>query len=82
MAQYNSKYTGSQIESAVTRALAGGAIDKSIEQANSEIDKRAPAIESADYPGCYYRTATGVTEWLHPPLQLDVDYRTHPAIRV
>ena len=76
MAQYNSKHTGAQIDSAVARALAGGAIDKSIEQANSEIEKRAPAIESADYPGCYYRTVNGKTEWLNPPLQLDVEYRT------
>ena len=76
MAQYNSKHTGAQIDSAVARALAGGAIDKSIEQANSEIEKRAPAIESADYPGCYYRTVNGVTEWLNPPLQLNVEYRT------
>ena len=76
MAQYNSKHTGSQIDSAVARALPGGAIDKSIEQVNSEIEKRAPAIESADYPGCYYRTVNGKTEWINPPLQLDVEYRT------
>lgn len=76
MAQYNSKHTGAQIDSAVARALAGGSIDKSIEQANSEIAKRAPAIESADYPGCYYRIVNGVTEWLNPPLLLDVEYRT------
>ena len=30
MAQYNSKHTGSQIDSAVARALAGGAIDQAI----------------------------------------------------
>ena len=76
MANYNSKHTGSQIDSAVARALSGGAIDKSIEQVNNEIEKRAPAIESADFPGCYYRTVNGKTEWLNPPLQLNVEYRT------
>ena len=69
MAQYNSKHTGSQIDSAVARALAGGAIDQ-------DIAKKMDATESADYPGCYYRTVNGATEWLNPPLQLDVEYRT------
>lgn len=36
----------------------------------------APAIESADYPGCYYRTVGGVVEWLNPPMEVGVEYRT------
>lgn len=36
----------------------------------------APAVESAAYPGCYYREVNGVVEWLNPPMQLGVEYRT------
>lgn len=32
--------------------------------------------ESAEYPGCYYRTVDGVTEWLNPPMVLGTEYRT------
>lgn len=69
MAQYNSKYTGAQIEAAVSRALAGGAIDQAI------ADKKG-TTESTDYPGCYYRTVDGVREWLNPPMEWGVEYRT------
>ena len=69
MAQYNSKHTGAQIDSAVERALAGGAIDQAI------ADKKG-TTESTDYPGCYYRTVDGVREWINPPMAWDVEYRT------
>lgn len=69
MAQYNSKHTGSQIDSAVARALAGGSIDK-------DIAKKMDATESTDYPGCYYHTVNDVTEWINPPMVLGVEYRT------
>ena len=36
----------------------------------------APATESADYPGCYYRMANGVMEWVNPPMIPGVEYRT------
>ena len=39
MANYNSTHTGSQIDSAVERALAGGAIDKALENAVADINK-------------------------------------------
>lgn len=32
--------------------------------------------ESADYPGCYYHTVDGETEWLNPPVNGGVEYRT------
>ena len=35
-----------------------------------------PAIESTDYPGCYYRTVEGRTEWLNPPMIAGVEYCT------
>lgn len=39
-------------------------------------DGFAPAIESTDYPGCYYRTVNGATEWINPPMVPGVEYRT------
>lgn len=36
----------------------------------------APAVESTTYPGCYYRTVNGVTEWINPPMTEGVAYRT------
>ena len=35
-----------------------------------------PAVESEEYPGCYYQTANGRTEWINPPSALSVEYRT------
>lgn len=67
MANYNSKHTGSQIDSAVARALSGGAIDQGIAKI---------ATESTDYPGCYYRMVDGAQEWINPPMIDGVEYRT------
>ena len=36
----------------------------------------APATESSEHPGCYYRMVNGVQEWINPPLMLDTEYRT------
>ena len=36
----------------------------------------APAAESDQYPGCYYRMVDGITEWLNPPLVSGVEYAT------
>lgn len=33
-------------------------------------------IESAEYPGCYYRNNGGVVDWFNPPLLEGVEYRT------
>ena len=67
MANYNSNHTGSQIDSAVARALAGGAIDQGIAKI---------ATESTDYPGCYYRMMDGAQEWINPPMVVGTEYRT------
>lgn len=32
--------------------------------------------ESAEHPGCWYRTVGGETEWLNPPMVAGVEYRT------
>ena len=33
-------------------------------------------VESAEYPGCFYRTVDGETEWINPPMIDGVSYRT------
>ena len=33
-------------------------------------------IESAEYPGCFYRLAGEETEWINPPMVAGVEYRT------
>ena len=69
MSRYISKHTGPEIDAAIDRAKAGGAID-------TLLAKKVDGFESTDYPGCYYRTVDGVVEWLNPPLIVGVEYRT------
>lgn len=40
----------------------------------------APAIESEEYPGCYYRIVNDKTEWINPPMIDGVEYRTTEKI--
>lgn len=37
---------------------------------------KAPAIENTEFPGCYYRMVDGEKEWMNPPMELGVEYRT------
>ena len=36
----------------------------------------APAIESEEYPSCYYRIVNNETEWINPPMLAGIEYRT------
>lgn len=49
-----------------------------LEHTAQQIDDAVAAstVESTDYPGCYYRTDSGVTEWVNPPMLVGVEYRT------
>lgn len=47
----------------------------SAETFNNMLAGLAPAVESSDYPGCYYRVVNGETEWLNPPMVDGVEYR-------
>ena len=48
-----------------------------LEHTAQEIDDAiARAIPSTDHPGCYYRMINGVTEWVNPPMMIDIEYRT------
>ncbi len=40
----------------------------------------SPGVESAEYPGCYYRTVGGETEWVNPPMVEGEEYRTTERI--
>jgi len=57
----------------------GGTGAKNVETARLNLGV-APAIESTDYPGCYYRTVGDELEWLNPPMQQGVEYRTTERI--
>ena len=39
-------------------------------------DIEAQYIESGDYPGCYYRMKNDEVEWLNPPKEHGIEYRT------
>lgn len=52
-----------------------GSTSKSMNITPEKIEA-APAIESPDHFGCYYRMVAGQQEWLNPPLQLNVEYCT------
>ena len=58
-----------------TRKINGKELSEDVEL--SAVDVGAvPFIESTDHPGCYYCMAGDVKEWLNPPMQLGVEYRT------
>ncbi len=38
------------------------------------------SIQSSEYPGCFYRIVDGETEWVNPPMEDGVEYRTTERI--
>ena len=72
--------TNTNVENAV--ALANAAEHKANEAQNialrleQNFGGNSLFMESEDFPGCYYRFVNGVSEWLNPPLQYGVEYRT------
>ncbi len=38
------------------------------------------AVESTDYPGCFYRMVGDVQQWLNPPMRVDDEYATTERI--
>lgn len=57
-----------------TLSVAGQAADAAA--TGAALARRLPAAESADHPGCYYRMVEGEKEWVNPPMQIGVEYRT------
>lgn len=41
-----------------------------------QLSESGGAIESTEYPGCYYRMVDGVVEWVNPPVVSDTLFRT------
>lgn len=39
-------------------------------------DLDALGVEDTTYPGCYYRTVDGATEWINSPMIVGTEYRT------
>ena len=54
----------------------GVSIWSSAEVRHLEDGFQAIAMESEQYPGCFYRTVNGETEWLNPPMASGVEYKT------
>ena len=63
--------SGNQIKDLGTPTENGDAVPKSYVD-----DGFAPAVESADHPGCYYRIVDSDTQWLNAPMILGVEYPT------
>ena len=60
----------------ITDQLTMDNFNQRINETNTALQNKLGGIESTDYPGCYYRTVDGVTEWVNPPMILGVEYRT------
>lgn len=85
---YTSAYSGEEIDAAVKRVsegLAGGVTSFNgrsgvvVPQAGdytAAMVGSAPAQNDSDYSGCYYRMNGAAKEWINPPMQLGVEYRT------
>lgn len=59
---------------ALAAALCPGLEDPTPADAFAALHKKA--LESEDFPGCYYRVVDGETEWINPPMVLGETYRT------
>lgn len=80
---YVSQYSGEEIDALLGIAGAGTVrydaaqtlTDAQKKQARGNISAMQ-GIESTDHPGCYYVLNGSAVEWINPPMQLGVEYRT------
>lgn len=75
MADYKSAYTGAQIDEGIAKANTALQEMPAHTHTAAQVGA-APAVESTTYAGCYYRSFDGAIEWINPPMELDVEYRT------
>ena len=77
----DAKAVGDAISSATnisvpnTRTINGFRLNKNISLSSKDVGS-APAVESEEHSGCYYRMVGGVQEWINPPSTIGVEYRT------
>lgn len=57
-----------------TLSVSGKAADA--KATGDALNGKLPAMESADYPGCYYRMVGEEQEWINPPMVIGSEYRT------
>lgn len=80
---YVSQYSGEEIDALLGGAGAGtvrydaaqALTDEQKAQARNNISAMQ-GIESTDHPGCNYVLNGSTVEWINPPMQLGVEYRT------
>lgn len=79
---YVSQYSGEEIDERLTAAhnavrydAAQTLTDAQKAQARNNISAMQ-GIESTDHPGCYYVLNGSAVEWINPPMQLGIEYRT------
>lgn len=79
---YVSQYSGEEIDERLTAAhnavrydAAQSLTDAQKTQARNNISAMQ-GIESTDHPGCNYVLNGSTVEWVNPPMQLGVEYRT------
>lgn len=77
----DAKAVGDAISSATnisvpnTRTINGFRLNKNISLSSKDVGS-APAVESEEHSGCYYRMVGGTKEWVNPPMIPGVEYRT------
>ena len=77
----DAKAVGDAISSATnisvpnTRTINGFRLNKNISLSSKDVGS-APAVESEEHSGCYYRMVGDTKEWVNPPMIPGVEYRT------
>lgn len=77
-------YEDSGVSSYATVELADEPIEEGTPLNKSTFDEMGkeiwsnfmPAVEDTVYSGCYYRMVGDAKEWINPPMQVGVEYRT------
>ena len=85
---YVSQYSGEEID-ALLRGAGTGTVRYDAAQTLTDAQKAQArnnisamqGIESTDHPGCNYVLNGSTVEWINPPIQLGVEYRTTERYR-
>jgi len=85
---YVSQYSGEEID-ALLRGAGTGTVRYDAAQTLTDAQKAQArnnisamqGIESTDHPGCNYVLNGSTVEWINPPMQLGVEYRTTERYR-